>query len=281
MIKDTITLKCGSWQATVCPRLGGNITELKCGDEDVLRPLVNEDNLKISPYLYGAPILMPANRTKTGRFVFEGKEYFLPINEPLHDNNLHGSVLYEAFETVSVNEKSAVLRLVDRDCVSYPFPFTMTVTYSLSEDGLSADYEIENIGERNMPITFCLHTTFVEPEDFTCPIDLCQEKDEHHVPTGRYVELNELERGIAKSSPSKGLVISGYYRSCGNVARVGDYKYSVSENFDHWIFFNGRGESGYLCVEPQAGKVNGLNIEDGHVVLASREKIKFETKITK
>ena len=281
MIKDTITLKCGLWQANICPRLGGNIIGLTYCGEDILRPLENEDDLKINPYLWGAPILMPANRTKAGKFNFEGREYTLPLNEPAHGNNLHGSVLYQCFETVESDENHAVLRLVDRDRASYPFPYAMTVTYSLTEDGLSADYEIENIGAGNMPLTFCLHTTFVEPDSFTCPIDMCQEKDSHHIPTGRYVELNELERGIAGSSLSKGLVISGYYRACGNKARIGDFKYSVSDNFDHWIFYNGAGKSGYLCVEPQCGKVNGLNMDDGHRVLAPLEKIRFETKITK
>ena len=281
MIKDTITLKCGEWQATVCPRLGGNVIGLKNGNEDVLRPLVDEDDLKVNPYLWGAPILIPANRTQAGRFTFEGKEYSLPLNEPLHNNNLHGSVLYQPFELAEADEKYAVLRLVDKACVSYPFPFAMTVTYSLTDDGLSADYEIKNIGDRNMPLTFCLHTTFVEPESFTCPIDMCQEKDSHHIPTGRYIALNDLECEIATSSPSKGRVISGYYRASGKTARVGDCKYSVSDNFDHWIFYNGEGKGGYLCVEPQCGKVNGLNMDDGHIRLSAGEKIKFETRITK
>lgn len=281
MIKDSIILSCGEWQAVVCPRLGGNIIGLMHGGENVLRPLENEDDLKINPYLFGAPILMPANRTFEGKFAFEGKEYFLPLNEPQNNCNLHGSVLYEAFDTVSVTDTGAVLRLVDTERRSYPFPFAMTVTYSLENDGLKADYEIENTGEGNMPLTFCLHTTFVEPDSFTCPIDACQEKDSHHIPTGRYIPLNDCESRYAVSSPSKGLIISGYYRACGHEARVGDYRYSVSDNFDHWIFFNGRGESGLLCVEPQCGKVNGLNMEDGYRVLSPCEKIKFETRITK
>jgi aldose 1-epimerase len=281
MIKNAIKLNCGRWGAEICPSLGANIVRLTCGGADVLRPLENEDDLKINPYLYGAPILMPANRTFEGKFILEGREYHLPINEPQNNCNLHGSVLFEEFDLVEACEKSAVLRLVDKDCRSYPFPFALTVMYSLTENGLSADYEVENIGEGNMPLTFCLHTTFVEPEGFTCPIDMCQEKDEHHIPTGRYIALNEQEREYATSSPSKGLVISGYYRACGNEARIGDYKYSVSDNFDHWIFFNGRGESGLLCVEPQCGKVNGLNMENGHIVLAPSGKITFETRITK
>lgn len=281
MIKNTIILKRGEWQAVVCPRLGGNIIGLRCGEKDVLRPLEDEEQLKINPYLFGSPILMPANRTFEGRFRFEDREYSLPLNEPQNNCNLHGSVLYEAFEAVSVTEQSAVLRLVDRECGSYPFPFALTVTYSLSERGLSADYEVENVGEGNMPLTFYLHTTFVEPEDFSCPIDMCQEMDGHHIPTGRYIALNAEESEIVLCSPSLGRVISGYYRSCGNVARVGDYKYTVLDNFDHWIFFNGRGESDLLCVEPQSGKVNGLNMPDGHVVLAAGEKIRFETEISK
>ncbi len=281
MIKNKITISCGEWQAAVCPCLGGNIIKLTYGGADVLRPLESEEQLKINPYLQGAPILMPANRTFEGKFTFEGREYFLPLNEPQNNCNLHGSVLFEAFETVSVTENSAALRLVDKDCKSYPFPFSLTVTYSLSESGLSADYEVENIGEGNMPLAFCLHTTFVEPKSFSVPIDMCQEKDAHHIPTGRYIPLNAEEKEIAASSPSCGRAISGYYRACGNVARVGDYIYSVSDNFDHWIFYNGAGKGGFLCVEPQSGKVNGLNMADGHIVLAAGEKIRFETKISK
>ncbi|MBQ8407557.1 MAG: aldose 1-epimerase [Clostridia bacterium] len=280
MIKDSITIKSGKWQAHICPRLGGNVIQLTYAGQDVLRPLDDEEQLKENPYLQGAPILMPANRTFEGRFSFEGREYSLPLNEPQNNCNLHGSVLYEAFDVVSTDEKNAVLRLVDKTCKSYPFPFSLTVTYSLSMGGLSADYEIENIGDGNMPLTFCLHTTFMEPEKFTVPIDMCQEKDSHHIPTGRYIELNTAEREIAECSPSRGKVISGYYRSCGNTAHVGDYIYSVSDNFDHWIFYNGAGKGGFLCVEPQAGAVNGLNTDDGHIVLSPGEKIRFETQIS-
>ena len=110
-----------------------------------------------------------------------------------------------------------------------------------------------------MPVIFALHTTFTEPDSFTVPIDLCQEKDAVHLPTGRYVPLSPQEAGYAKGSASKGKIISGYYRACGFVATVGGYTYTASEEFDHWILFNGRGESGLLCVEPQCGAVDGLN----------------------
>ena len=281
MIKGSITISCGEWQAQVCPRLGGNIIKLTYRGEDVLRPLDDEEQLKINPYLQGSPILLPANRTFEGRFLFEGREYKLPLNEPQNNCNLHGSVLYQAFDTVDKNDSSVALRYINRNGAVYPFDFSLTVRYSLDALGLTAEYEIENISGGNMPLTFSLHTTFVEPEDFCVPIDMCQEKDSHHIPTGRYIDLTDEEREYAAGSPSCGRVISGYYRACGNIARVGDYIYEVSENFDHWILFNGRGESRLLCVEPQVGKVNGLNISDGHTVLSPCEKIRFTTKISR
>mgnify|MGYP003303003152 CR=1 FL=1 len=279
MIKDVITLNCGKWGADICPRLGGNIVKLTYEGKDVLRPLDDEEQLMINPYLQGSPVLLPANRTFEGRFIFEGREYLLPLNEPHNNCNLHGSVLYQAFDTVEKNDGSVTVRYINRDGTAYPFDFSLTVRYLLDIDGLTAEYEIKNESRGNMPLTFSLHTTFVEPKEFSVPIDMCQEKDSHHIPTGRYIGLTGEETEYATGSPSRGRVISGYYRSCGNVAYVGDFKYTVSENFDHWIFFNGRGESGLLCVEPQSGKVNGLNMDDGHTVLSPCEKIKFTTKI--
>jgi len=279
MIKDTITISCGEWSADICPRLGGNVIGLTYRGEEVLRRLTDEAELKINPYLWGAPILMPANRTYEGKFIFEGKEYTLPLNEPRFNCNLHGSVLYEAFETVEATESSVTVKLTDREAKSYPFPFEMTVIYSLSSEGLKSEYTVENIGEGNMPVTFCTHTTFAEPESFCVPIDMNQERDKFQIPTGRYVELSEQEKGYVTGSPSVGLYISGYFRSCGSTAIVGKYKYTVSDNFNHWVFFNGGGGKGYLCIEPQSGKVNGLNYDDGYNLLHKGERITFTTVI--
>ena len=101
MIKDIITVKSGDWSADICPRLGGNIIRLTYRGENVFRALEDEAELKINPYLWGAPILMPANRTKEAKFVFEGKEYRLPLNEPRFNCHLHGLVLYQEFESAT------------------------------------------------------------------------------------------------------------------------------------------------------------------------------------
>ena len=270
------------WRAEVAPALGGNIVSLSYNGRDIYLPLKSEKQLEINPYLQGAPILLPANRTAGAKFGFNGKEYNLPLNEPEIGAHLHGLVHRQPF-TVKYCGESEIKLIYENNGDVYPFPFLLTVNYLIKNGVFRQEYTVINTGKGEMPFTFALHTTFKEPNSFSVPIDLCQEKDGFHIPTGRYVPLNSQEQGYTSGSPSKGLIISGYHRACGHTAYLDNLSYTVSDNFDHWILFNGRGESGLLCVEPQCGKVDGLNIKDGCKILNPNEETKFwiEYKIMK
>lgn len=269
------------WRAEVSPALGGNIVSLSYKGRDIYVPLESEKQLIINPYLQGAPILLPANRTAGAKFVFNGKEYRLPVNEPATGAHLHGLVHRQSFAVKYCGESEMKLSYENK-CEIYPFPFLLEVDYLIKDGIFRQEYTVTNTGKSEMPFTFALHTTFKEPNSFSVPIDFCQEKDSLHIPTGKYVPLNRQEQGYASGSPSKGLIISGYYRACGHTAYLDGLSYTVSDNFDHWILFNGRGESGLLCVEPQCGMVDGLNIKDGCKILKPFEEVKFwsEIKIT-
>ena len=262
------------WRAEVAPALGGNIVSLSYNGRDIYVPLKNEKQLEINPYLQGAPILLPANRTAGAKFGFKGNEYKLPLNEPATGAHLHGLVHRQPF-TVKYCGESEIKLIYENKGDIYPFPFLLEVNYLIKGNIFRQEYKVINTGKSEMPFTIALHTTFTEPNTFSVPIDLCQEKDGFHIPTGRYVPLNLQEQGYTSGSPSKGIIISGYYRACGHTAYLDDLSYTVSENFAHWILFNGRGESGLFCVEPQCGKVDGLNIKDGCKILNPNEKTEF------
>ena len=272
-------IKSGEWEAQVCPALGGNLISLSYAGKNILRPLTDETQIEINPYLQGAPILLPANRTYKGKFTFEGVEYTLPITEMRTDSNLHGIVHRQSFSIVNSDEKSITLSYVNKG-QAYPFDFEMTVTYSICKSGAMQEYKIKNIGNKNMPYTFCLHTTFMIPENFTLPIKSRQEHNEIDIPTGKYVELTPQEKTYLTGSKAKNIAICGYYEGCGHTATIDDIVYTVSDNFDHWIMYNAQGEKDFLCLEPQAGKVNGLNISDGHKVLKPNEEVLYKTSFT-
>lgn len=278
-IADSISIKAGQWEVGVCPRLGGNVIYLRYDGRDVLRPLSNEEQIVKNPYIQGSPILLPANRTYLGKFSFEGVEYELPITEPRTNSHLHGLVHREPFVLVSADERRVVMRFENKGKV-YPFSFEMLVTYTVDEDGFSQSYEITNTDKRNMPYTFCLHTTFMQPESFVMPVECRQEHDSIDIPTGRFVPLNEQEEKYNTGSPSKGIYVVGYFKSAGNTAKIDDILYTVSDNFDCWITYNARGLEDFICIEPQAGLANGLNIEGGCRILAPAESVTYTTRYT-
>ncbi|MBP3382143.1 MAG: aldose 1-epimerase [Clostridia bacterium] len=275
----TYTIRFNDWQADVCPRLGANVTALKKAGRDVLRPLTDEKQLDIDPYLQGAPLLFPANRTRDGRFTWQGKNYQIPINEEISGGNLHGFLHFQVFPVDSITENAITMSHAHTADGYFPFSFLFTVTYRLDVNGFTAAYTVKNTDKTAFPFTFATHTTFVEPDRFRAPVESRQERDERLLPTGRYVPLNTQEQLYASGAVSKGNPIVGYYKASGHTAYVGDFTYTVSENFDHFILYNGKGVSGFLCVEPQSGAVDGLNIADGHNVIDSGETMVFTQNI--
>ncbi len=257
-----------------------NPISLRDHDRPILREPAGREELSASPLLYGIPVLFPANRTKDASFCFDGVRYTLPMNEPHRFNNLHGC-LYRTPFTVTEQTADRVCSFLRNRGEYYPFPFTMSFTDTVSEEGYRRDIVIENDGDTAMPITLSFHSTFVEPETFTVCVGERFEFDRYYIPTGVMLALNETERTFCTACSPHGKTISAYYTSQSNIARIGEYRYTVSSNFDEWIFYNGSGTEGFLCVEPQCGEVNGLNRENGHLRLEAGGRAAFSLEISK
>lgn len=251
----TVTIRAAHWEATIDPARGANPVAVRYREKDILAPdrMDNTD-----PFLVGAPMLLPANRTAEGTFSFEGKTYHLPVNDPVSGAHLHGRLHRQRFAVTGLAPDRVELEYENRGEI-YPFPFRIRVSYRVGEEGFRADYRIENRSRQAMPLSFGLHTTFVEQEWFRLPLAACQERDERFLPTGRYVPLNEQERGYCTGSVSRGMKISGYYQAGGDTAWIGPHLCYQVRGFDHWVLYNAAGGAGILCLEPQLGGVNALN----------------------
>lgn len=273
-MEGSIKLAHGDWYAEILPHFGMNAVVLRHCGNDLLRSPRDIDELRNSPYLFGTPLLFPANRTKDGRFEFCGKEYTLPLNEPTRNNHIHG-LLYDApFEVMSQSENEVTARFINNG-ERYPFPFEIVIRDLFDERGYERAVTVTNTGDSAMPFTLAFHTTFVEPRWFSAPIRKRYEVDERYIPTGEMLfTVEEYREGCDPS----GKKISGFFERDGEAAIVDTYKYRFSEGFDNVILFNALGEMGLLCIEPQAGAVNGLN--SGRCkILEPNEKAVFSHEI--
>ena len=166
---DICKIRGGNWLAEIAPDIGANILRLQHSGKDVLVPLRSPARLKDNPYLQGAPILLPANRTANGEFIFENKKYFLPVNESGTNAHLHGLVHRQPFCVEKMIDNEITLFYENKSEI-YPFAFRIEVVYRISNDSFWQEYSIKNMDMCNMPVTFALHTSFTEPDQFSVPI---------------------------------------------------------------------------------------------------------------
>lgn len=91
-----------------------------------------------------SPLLFPyVGRLTDGHCTYRGQSYSLP---------LHGFARSMEFQVISATSEQLILRLTHslETLERYPFPFALTVTYTLTGAALHIAYTVENTGEEAM-----------------------------------------------------------------------------------------------------------------------------------
>lgn len=270
-----VELSAGPWTAEVFPAFGMNTIALSFYGRPILRTPFSWRELEDAPYAYGAPILLPPNRTDGGCFTFDGECYQLPLNDKERESNLHGVLYQRPFAVLERTERS-ILAAYENTGDDYPFPFFMEVRCTLGRSGYQQKFVIKNTGTGDMPLTFGLHTTFLEQAMFRVDIGARWILDERLLPTGDLEPLQGEEASYPRGARFQGQKIHGFYTAAGHTAQIGDILYTVSENFDHWVLWNGNGDEGFCTIEPLQGGINALNSGKGLIRLKPGERTVFE-----
>ncbi len=229
-----------------------------------------------NPYLYGMPILYPANRIEGGKFSFEGREYFYPVNEPETNCHLHGDIHQAPFSLSEQGEDFVICFLEKGPRKGFSHAFRIEITYRLFKDGLSQKTEIFNLSDENMPSCLAFHTTFnipfirgTDPEKITVGADvgsLVERNMKNYLPTGRILETDKITEKIRSYAfhPFEE-VISRHYLSKGEgKMEICDLQnrvkliYENSKNFPFRLIYNGNADE-YICLEPMTSMANCQN----------------------
>jgi aldose 1-epimerase len=180
---------------------------------EIIESPPNLEILSENVFRYGSPILFPfPNRIRQGKFTYEGKEYSLELQNH-HDgagNWIHGFVCKHPWnvEDYGESEESGAYLRCSFDSTGFPeigeqfpFPFLITVTYSLKNGILTVDADMKNIGNSNMPMGFGIHPYFRAPLGADSSSADCMIR----VPANKYWEL------VEKLPTGKMLPVEGKY----------------------------------------------------------------------
>ena len=126
----------GALRALCVPDKNGHLTDVLLGFDTL------EDYRKQDKYI-GALLGRCGNRIGNAKFTLNGKEYHLAVNNG--KNHLHGGIIgfsQQVWQVKSAKENQLVLSLISPDGQeNYPGTLTAQVTYTLSPQGLTLDYE--------------------------------------------------------------------------------------------------------------------------------------------
>ena len=144
-----------------------------------------------------APILFPiCGRLFGGKYVWQGKEY---------EMILHGFARTCEFDLVRAESTYIEFKLTSNEDtrVSYPFDFTLNVSYTLEGNTLKAAVVIKNDGNTVLPATFGVHPGFNVPLDSGSFEDWYIEFGEECAPNLLVASDACLNTGIKKAYPLK------------------------------------------------------------------------------
>jgi aldose 1-epimerase len=236
--------------ATVSPHDGGRLASLVVGGRELLVTGTAADH----PMLWGSFPMVPfAGRLRDGRFRFAGRTYELARNLPPHA--IHGTAFERPWEVA--DDGSLVVELGP----GWPLGGHAVQRFDLAEGRLVCTLEV-HADRQSMPAQAGWHPWFRRPVHLRLDARAMYELDDTGVPTGRLVEpppgpwddcFTELMGPPQLEWPDGPTVV-------------------VSSSADHWVVYT-RPEHA-LCVEPQTGPPDGLNlapeiVEPGHPLVAT------------
>lgn len=150
---------------------------------------------------FGNNVLYPTpNRVRGQSFDFEGRHVEM-VKRGVRCTQ-HGLAWDSPWEIkeLCAGEKSVsvtaefVIRKGDENYEAYPYESSLTLTYMLTEEGLTCSYRVLNKGQSAMPFGIGFHPWFLlppSPERVTLrmPSKVCFETDETLLPTGRLIAV--------------------------------------------------------------------------------------------
>jgi aldose 1-epimerase len=149
--------------AKICLNDGGSLQELVLNKHHIIKNLVPLTYQNT----YASSILFPfANRISDGMYEFQGKSYFLNINQHEENNALHGLVYNKTFDIivqkVARNNAFVLLRYEEqKQTQGFPFTYTIDLKYTLTKDSIDLKVSVKNTDSKIFPFTLGWHPYFL------------------------------------------------------------------------------------------------------------------------
>ena len=248
----TIVHKTGL-SAVILPEKGATVISLQRDGREFL--YCDRDNLN-SPERprCGIPFLFPIfGRLKDGIYRLDGKEYAMAI---------HGFGHTSSWQIVEHTDDTLQLVLEDSEATraQYPFRFRVTLTYLVSEDGLTVRQTYENLGSVPMPYNYGFHPYFLTAAPENIRVETCADSFFDFAVGGKPFGQGTVRLTVPEGAPEAGAAFMGVKGPTvlHNETEGKRLTMEFDESFHTHVLWTQAGKR-FLCVEPVNGTADGLN----------------------
>lgn len=273
---------------SVFPNYGGALHELVSHNQPLLETAHDEDSwiARTQNSFAGAQLCPFPNRTRNGKYTWQGEEYQLPTNDPAANNALHGLVYNKSFQEISFDAEKGILVLgleYNNSSEGYPFPFHLENTYQLLENGISVQTKITNLASLEIPMGHGWHPYFsvgesVDNAHFQTSASAHFPAGEGYIPTEEeisYHEFRELE-------PIGKYVLDHCFKANQQTEKAKIYfpskniTISVSSESYAYLQVYIPPHRNSIAIEPQSCIPNAFNNSIGLISLSPNESVEFD-----
>ncbi len=267
----------------IAPELGSNMFRLRVGEHELI---YCEPALLKRMDFTGNFVLWPLpNRVRDRRYTYQGRAYSLADVERPQGNDvlIHGLVFDQPWQydqPVVAPDAVKVTTHIDITPASphyhaYPFASRLTLTYTLTADGVTVAYGVENKGATDLPFGFALHPYFATlsgAADTTVSIPATQvmEADRDLLPTGRVLDVDGIMYAmfdLRQPVPVGALRLDHVYTGLlpGQDAVIAyprqglRLRLSASDDFTHMVIYTLGGDA-FFCLENQTCATDAVNL---------------------
>jgi aldose 1-epimerase len=174
------------------------------------------------PPMGAGVVLVPwPNRVAGATWSADGETHTLEATEAVRGNAIHGLVRRVPWSVVSREDGAVTLEAAVDGAPGWPFPFRTTVSYTLSDTGLTIAHAVENRGERDMPFGVGTHP-YPRPGDVdvdecvltlaartVLPVDL-----DTMIPNGSPIETEGTRYDFAEGRPLRDVELDTAFGGC-------------------------------------------------------------------
>ena len=153
-------------EAVIHPMAGASLQQLYFKNKTIINNIVTTEGNESYLNSSCSAILFPfANRIKDGQYTYNSQRHQLICNETSRGHAMHGLVCKNTFEMVNLtnSENSASVSFCYKEIESsngFPFPYKITLTYTLNDNNFKLDINIQNIGLKPFPFSLGWHPYF-------------------------------------------------------------------------------------------------------------------------